>query len=305
MERRARLFGDLLAAVLIGAAALPAAAQDAGAMHGRYLELRETLERNDFGRPLALESSESAGGLKDEIYAVLDAPFALAAPALSSAGAWCDILILHLNVKRCLASGTPAHERLEVAIGRKYEQPADEAYQIGFRYELRARSSGYLQAVLHAASGPVRTRDYRILVEAVPLEGGRSFLHFAYSYEYGTAARLALQAYLHTLGRDKVGFTIVGRRADGTPRYIDGLRGVIERNAMRYFLALDAYLRSLPAAPAEQLELRLRTWFDSTERYATQLHELSAAEYLQMKRREARPAPPRRQDEPAPRGSAG
>ena len=77
-----------------------------------------------------------------------------------------------------------------------------------------------------------------------------------------------------------MGFTRAG--AD----YVGGQRGVVERNTMRYYLAIDAYLRSLAAPPAERLEQRLRTWFDTTEKYPRQLHEVERADYLQMKRDE-------------------
>ena len=36
----------------------------------------------------------------------------------------------------------------------------------------------------------------------------------------------------------------------------------------------------------KQLAQRLATWFDSTERYARQLHELDRDDYLAMKRSE-------------------
>ena len=54
---------------------------------------------------------------------------------------------------------------------------------------------------------------------------------------------------------------------------------------MRYYLAIDGYV----AAPAPaQLEQRLETWFDATERYPRQLHELERADYLAMKKVEAK-----------------
>jgi hypothetical protein len=118
----------------------------------------------------------------------------------------------------------------------------------------------------------------------VPLAGGRSFLHLGYGLSYGGASRLAMRLYLGTLGRDKVGFTRVQR--DGQDDYVDGVRGVVERNTMRYYLAIDAYLDSLAAAPGGQLERRLRAWFDATERYPRQLHEVERDAYLRMKREE-------------------
>jgi len=207
----------------------------------------------------------------------------MVAPALQSASHWCDILILHLNVKQCRLSRGDA---LSVAIGRKYEQPVEDAYPVEFGYKTLAADADYLKVALDADSGPFGTRAYDITFEAARIDAGRSFVHMSYSYEYGLAARLAMEAYLHTLGSGKVGFSVVERRAGGQPVYVEGLRGVLERNAMRYFLAIDVYLDSLKAPPPEQLERRLRAWFDETERYATQLHEIERDEYLEMKRRE-------------------
>ena len=51
-----------------------------------------------------------------------------------------------------------------------------------------------------------------------------------------------MQSYLATAGSSKVGFSVVDRKADGTPVHIRNLRGVIERNTMRYYLAIEAFL---------------------------------------------------------------
>jgi len=55
---------------------------------------------------------------------------------------------------------------------------------------------------------------------------------------------------------------------------------------MRYYLAIEAYLGSLSAAPGEREEKRLGDWFAATERSALQLHEMDRDEYLAMKRHE-------------------
>jgi hypothetical protein len=64
------------------------------------------------------------------------------------------------------------------------------------------------------------------------------------------------------------------------------MRGVVERNTMRYYLAIDAFLDSLPLLGKEQLAWRLERWFSATERYHRQLHELERADYLSMKYQE-------------------
>jgi hypothetical protein len=55
---------------------------------------------------------------------------------------------------------------------------------------------------------------------------------------------------------------------------------------MRYYLAIEAFLGSLSAPPQARLEKRLRDWFAAHERFPRQLHEISQAEYLEMKRKE-------------------
>jgi hypothetical protein len=108
----------------------------------------------------------------------------------------------------------------------------------------------------------------------------------SYSYSFGIVAGFAMQAYLATSGRDKVGFTVVGTGADGGPRYIGGMRGVTERNTMRYYLAIDAFLGALSSPPGARLEKRLGDWFAGIERYPRQLHEIERTDYLVMKRAE-------------------
>ena len=97
-----------------------------------------------------------------------------------------------------------------------------------------------------------------------------------------------MKAYLVTIGREKVGFSIVGHQRDGRPVYVGSVLGLVERNAMRYYFATDAYLGAYLLPAGEQVEARLRDWFASTERYATQLHEMDRGEYLEMKRKEIR-----------------
>ena len=110
------------------------------------------------------------------------------------------------------------------------------------------------------------------------------FLHMGYAFSYGGASNLAMRVYLNTVARDKVGFT----RLPPADRPVGGMRGVFERNTMRYYLAIESYLASLQLPPQQQLEHRLGAWFDATEKFSRQLHELERDEYLRMKRNEVR-----------------
>jgi len=275
-----------LALLLLGALALGnASAQDANTMRARHASLSEQLAKNPFQRPLHLESTQDSGNLKGEVYAVVDQPFTVMSEALQGMDHWCDLLILHLNVKSCAFTSKPT-DVLSLYVGRKFDQPLEDAYRVNFSYSVPAASADYLRVQLAADDGPMSTRDYRLALEAVPLDAKRSFIHMSYSYGYGVAARLAMQGYLATVGRDKIGFSIVSKDADGKPVYVDGVRGVVERNTMRYYLAIEAYLGAYGSPPAEQQEKRLRDWFAATERHALQLHETERNDYLEMKRRE-------------------
>ena len=259
----------------------------ATALHAKYAELSGRLEDSPFQKPLYLESSEASGELKGNIYALLRHPFPTVQSALKEPAHWCDILILHTNTKYCRASAQGTGTVLEVNIGRKSDQPIAQSYRVEFAYRVIEARPDHLAVVLNADKGPFGTRNYRFLLEAVPLKNGQTFLHLAYSYAYGTAAKLAIHAYLGTAGHKKVGFTVTGRRSDGQAVYIDGLRGLVERNTMRYYLAIEAYLGALSVAPSARLEKRLMDWYASVERYPRQLHEMGQQDYLEMKRREA------------------
>lgn len=261
-------------------------AGQAATLSARYAVLKDELSHNQFHRPLHMDSSEGPDRVTGEIFALVNYPFATAGAALNKPSQWCDILILHLNTKYCRPSTDSQGTVLHVIIGKKYDQPVDEAYRVDFVYRVAARTANYLQVKLNADEGPLSTRNYRIVLEATPAEDGQTFIRLSYSYSYGMVGQLAMQVYLGTIGRNKVGFTVVGRESDSQPHSIGGMRGVVERNTMRYYLAIEAFLGALSAPPKARVEKSLRDWFAATEGYPRQLHEMEQSEYLAMKRKE-------------------
>lgn len=277
--------GALLLSSFITAAAAETSA-DALLLQQQYQTLLPQLMHNQFARPLYLKSTEGASSLRSDIYAVVDYPFAQVHEALISPAHWCDILILHLNTKYCRADSDATAPSLSMRVGKKGDQNPEDAFRLDFSYRIAASASDYFDVRLNADKGPFDTRDYRIRLEAVPIGDGRSVIHLMYSYSYGTVSRLALRAYLATVAGNKVGFTPEQNDGGAKSDYVGGMRGTIERNTMRYYLAIDAYLSALAAPPAQQLDQRLETWFNATERYPRQLHEIDKAAYLKMKRKE-------------------
>jgi len=292
VEPVSRLIFGLVVLILWQACSLPAsgATPEAGtpaALRERYVELKERLANSPFHRPLALYSQDTDEHLEGDIYAVIDHPIQVVRNALVRASQWCEVLILHLNIQYCRGGSRSGHT-LTLRIGRKYLQPLSDTQRLEFAYRVAADSPEYLELLLNSDSGPFGTGDYRISLAGIPLDTTHTFLHFSYSYAYGALARIAMQVYLATYGRNKVGFSVLGKEPNGLPRYTKGLRGIVERNAMRYYLAIDAYLGALSAPSAERPEKSMRAWFQDTERYALQLHELDEAQYLATKRTQYR-----------------
>ena len=278
----------LLVLVWALAAAGPVQAQDAAALNARDAALSGALSNNPFQRPLVLESSERDDGLRGDIHARVEQPFAVVGPALQGIDRWCDILVLHLNVKQCRGADSNPTDALHLVIGQKHDQALDQAYRFTFTYRVAASRPDYVQVQLSADEGPLGTSGYRIVLEAAALDARRSVIALSYSYTSGLAARVAMQGYLATIGRDKVGFSVTGSRPNGEPLFIGGTRGVVERNTMRYYLAIEAYLGALSLPPAQRFEKRLADWHTGVERYPLQLHELERSEYLGLKREQLR-----------------
>jgi len=258
----------------------------AASLHAKYTSLVERLQYSPFQRALSLDSSESPNDLKGDIFALVDYPFATVSAALDGPEHWCDVLILHVNTKHCQATTDKSRTALTVHIGKKIPQPLEDAYPIEFSYRVAAETAKYLEIQLNAQEGPLSTRNYRIRLRAVPVDNGRTFLHLTYSYDYGMAGRLAMKTYLATIGSDKVGFTQTGKQSSGQTEYIGGMRGVVERNTMRYYLAIEAHLGALSSPPPLQFQKRLHSWFTATEQYPRQLREVSRTAYFDMKRSE-------------------
>ncbi len=252
----------------------------------KYLELRDQLGHNQFQMPISIESQETSDSVTGDIYALINYPFAAVDAALDEPSHLCEIMMLQLNTKYCRPVTDSYGSGIEVNVGKKSDQPLAETYRMGFSYRLAAETPDYLKVILTADDGPLGTHDYRLIIEAIPMDKGNTFIHFTYSYGYGLALRLGLKVYLSTIGRDKVGFTVIGKQPDGQPLYISGMRGVVERNTMRYYLAIEAFLGAQSAPPQARREKSLNDWFVAVERYPRQLHELEKKEYLDMKRKE-------------------
>jgi hypothetical protein len=260
---------------------------NADVLLAKHKSLASALATNAYGRPLFLDSTETENVVSGNAYAVLDAPFTAVSTAFRSANTWCDVMILHINTKYCRAVPGSSPTTLKVNIGKKTPQDLKDSFPLVFDMRQVSASANLLLVQLNAKDGPMGTSNYRIDLEATPLADNKTFMHLRYSYEYGMAGQLAMQAYLATAGRGKVGFSSSApATANAKPKYVGGARGAVERNTMRYYLAIDAYLRALPLPPSQQTNARLEKWFEATEQYPLQLRETDKPSYMAMKKSE-------------------
>jgi hypothetical protein len=289
MSQRVYLWLSLSLCLSLCLPLTPAHADTAGsapAMLDAFAALQRKPGSHPFNQPLYLDSFEGSNSVRGEIYALVDAPYSAATETLTTPSQWCEVLILHLNTKFCRPQLVNGATSLQMRIGKKFDQPLADAYRLNFAFMVAARTAAYLQVRLSADEGPMGTSNYRLMLEAAPTAEGKTLIRLGYSYSFGTVGKLAMIVYLNTAGRNKVGFTMVGNGSDAMRRYIGGLRGVVERNTMRYFLAIDVSLRDAALPRQTQLERRLLDWFVGSERYPLQLHEMGQGEYMAMKRNE-------------------
>jgi hypothetical protein len=273
-----RAIGIVAAALTLAAATADA---DPRALHALYAASVERLRDSPFGRPLWIASTEADGRLEGEIRAVVEHSFT-EVEALTDPAHWCELLTLLPNIRQCRAAADD--RQLTLWFARRFDEPPADTHPVRFDMRTRALRGAHLEVVLQAPKGPLGTSDYRVELGAVPVDKERVFLRVRYGYAYGLSARLAAGGYLATRGRDKVGFTVVGSDDAGAPEYIGGLRGAVERNAMRLYLAIDAYLDALDGSVAQRRGRSLRTWLDAIARYPRQLAEADRSAYLEVKR---------------------
>jgi hypothetical protein len=268
---------------VVSASAVVKHPQGAELLLDTYQRNMTRLETNSFGIPLFLESFEQGDRVHVDVYGIFDYAFSNVVSVLKVPGNWCDIVSLHPNVKACTYSDLPGSGQLTFYIGRKVYQPPEDSRQVLYNYRVVNQEKGYLDIILKADDGPFGTEDHSMRFEALPLDGGKTFVHVSYAYKDSVALRLAEKAYFATLGRGKVGFTVTGTDKNGKDIHIGGPRGAIERNAVRYYFAIQTFMHTLRYPENRVFSMRISQWYDLTSHYRAQLFDLEKSDYLANK----------------------
>lgn len=275
-----------LTALLIGGLA---SAQDIPShteLAANQARLLEWLATSDTGAELYAES-ESSGGVQDtKIALVVDGiDLDSAGEILAGPDAWCELMILHLNVKACLYGGSGDEQWIKLYMGKKTYQRPERAEAIRLDFISGVTGDGVSWVQLEADEGPYGTSDYYVALFAIKAENG-TYIQIASSQNVGRTATAAMDLYFRTLAKDKVGFSVVGTDKNGEPIHSTGSLAALERNVARYLIAARLYLPTHNVTGIDGLRLRAGPWFDETEKYPRQLHEIDRDEYLENKEKE-------------------
>lgn len=248
-----------------------------------YIKLHETFQKQQEAQRFAVNSNVSDERLDAEIFVLSPITFDKLRDVLVNVQNWCEFLPLHLNIKGCLAQQQADKLRLNIFAGRKFYEQLKDAHLLQYVFQSNYYNN-YFEVTLTAPDGPLGTSNYLIQVEAMPVANG-SFLRVQTRYDTSWLSRTATNVYLMTSGRNKIGFSREVVDEHGKQRYVKGLKGIIERNVVRYYLALKAYFTVLPDGQ-DQFMQRAAEWFDLTEQYHDQLYEMDKKEYLEIKQKE-------------------
>jgi len=251
----------------------------------KYHQIEKELKKSSSAIPFYLESSMSQNGSHVDIYGTIKYPFDIVKNGLQLPTNWCDIVLLHTEVRACTYKKVNDTWLLTLYNVKKFQDPLGDAYQMKFEYRI-TQQLGFFAISLSAPEGPFSTKDHQIGLEVLPLDEGRTFIHLRYSLRYSPLGYFLMKSYFLIFGGGRIGFSVIGTDRDGNSVYVGGLRGAIESDVLRYYLAILAYMDTLKIPIEQRFEKRISQWYDLTTRYKRQLFKMEKEEYLTYKRQD-------------------
>ncbi len=252
----------------------------------KYHKIEKELEKSSSAIPFYLESSMSQNVSHVDIYGAIKYPFDIVENGLQLPTNWCDIVLLHTEVRACTYKKVDDTWLLTLYTVKKFQDPLEDAYQMKFEYHVIAEQLGFFAISLSAPEGPFSTKDHQIGLEVLPLDKGRTFIHLRYSFRYSPLGYFLMKTYFSIFGGGRIGFSVIDTDREGNPVYVGGLRGAIESDVVRYYLAILAYVDTLKIPIEQRFEKRMSQWYDLTARYKRQLFKMEKEKYLTYKRQD-------------------
>jgi len=196
--------------------------------------------------------------------------------SLANPTTWCRMTTLVPDVRECAVDAVEevdygVHATLTLSVGS-----GDGGTRQDIEHEFRASvGSDALEASLRAPSAALGVRDAGVTVTAKPGADGVE-LELEYGLRSSIRSRLATRAYLAGEAGSRPGISYT-KDPDGTHQYVTGVRALIERNAMRYFLAFPALLETGSQTDAAD------AWYEIASHYKADLPERSKEAYIRSR----------------------
>ena len=262
----------------------PASESAAAGVASRLQQLLLNPQAPALAPGLYLQSTVTDLHAQGQVLARLPMPLTQARAALRSPQSWCLLLMLHPNVWGCeVPDAVQGQTTLQMLMGQQRVAVIGSTHRLTLAWKLARDDETGLALELMAEQGPMGTRDYRIAARIEALDEAHSALELRYSSAFTRTGLWLAELYVNTAGRHRVGFTVDSYDARGQPVLVRGLRGSVERNTMRFHLAVQSWLGVQSLPPAQRIPRALQAWFDGSEQHAAQLHEVERDEYLRMK----------------------
>jgi len=242
----------------------------------KYHEIEKELEKNSGPVPFHVESSANKNASQVDIYGIIKYPFEIVQDKVLVPTNWCDIVLPHLNVRACTYKKVNDTWLLNIYNVDKSSEPLEDAFQMKFVYRVSALQPVYFGLALNAPERPFHTKDHQFGLESVPLAKDTTFIHFRYSFGYSAFGYFLMKIFVG----GRTGFSIIGADSDGNPVYTGGMRGLVERDVVYYYLAILAYLDSLKAPYDQRFDMQSGQWYDLTAHFKKQLFEMNKEAYL-------------------------
>jgi hypothetical protein len=150
-----------------------------GSLVDKYHKIEKELEKSSLTIPFYLESSVRKDASHVDIYGTIKYPFDIVENDLQLPTNWCDIVLLHSNVRACTYKKVNDRWLLTLYNVKKFQDPLKDAYQMNFEYGVIAEQPGFFAISLAAREGIFSTKDHQFGLEAIPLDQDRTFIHLA------------------------------------------------------------------------------------------------------------------------------
>jgi hypothetical protein len=128
----------------------PVFAADAGPSHSQRLmakarTLSQRLDRDPRQLPIHLEFEERRGPLRGAVYSIVEQRYETVSKALGRPASWCEILLLHFNVKSCTYGERTGDHLLTLYLGRKFYQEPEAAHRLPLSFEVLNSDPEYFE----------------------------------------------------------------------------------------------------------------------------------------------------------------